>query len=452
MHWSGLWTDRSFALLWTGQTVSQLGSQVTLVALPLTAIVLLNANPVQVGLLTAAGFAPAALVGLFAGALVDRARRRELQIGCALVLTLTTASVPVANWLGLLRLEHLFALQVANGALAVFSSAAAQAYVPGLVRQDQLTDANAKLTTGNSLTRIVGPGFAGALVQLASGPMAMIVDALSFAFSAVCLLLIDKPEPRSSRGRRQSLFADIKEGLYLVLKHRLIRPLFISNGAYNFFAAIFVAVSTLFMVRELGLGAPSIGAVVACGGVGGVLGGLLATRLAERFGQGRPIVLGMVVLSAMHLVAPATFGPPLVSVPVLAAVGLLAQLSVAVMSINRTSLIQQLIPAHALGRVAATQQVVVLAAVPVGATLGGLIAEAIGLRATLAIAAVGTVVATVPLLRSALWTLDASAAEAQVEHPAAPAERSDEPPTVEHQLEQVVLRRSTPRAASGSAG
>src|SRR5215471_321834 len=139
MRGSGLWTHRSFALLWTGQTVSQLGSQVTLVALPLTAIVLLNANPVQVGLLTAAGFAPAALVGLFAGALVDRVRRRDLQIGCALVLSLTTASVPVANWLGLLRLEHLFALQVANGALAVFSSAAAQAYLPGLVRQDQLT-------------------------------------------------------------------------------------------------------------------------------------------------------------------------------------------------------------------------------------------------------------------------------------------------------------------------
>src|SRR5262249_20707974 len=151
---SGLWADRSFALLWAGQTVSQLGSQVTLVALPLTAIVLLDATPVQIGLLTAAGFAPAALIGLFAGALVDRLRRRELQICCSLLLTLTTASVPVASWMGLLRLEQLFALQVANGALAVVSSAAAQAYLPGLVRQDQLTQANARLATGTAVTRI----------------------------------------------------------------------------------------------------------------------------------------------------------------------------------------------------------------------------------------------------------------------------------------------------------
>ena len=406
MRLSGLWASRPFTLLWTGQTVSQLGSQVTLIALPLTAILVLGASPVQVGLLTAAGFAPAAVFGLFAGVLVDRARRRPLQICSQLVLAATTMSVPVAGWLGVLRLEQLFALEVLNGALAVVSTAAGQAYLPALVQPARLTEANAKLTTGSAVARMVGPGFAGALVQLASAPTAMVVDAISFVFSAACLWFIDVPEPAPRRSAKRGIASEIGEGLYLVTAHRLIRPLFVSGGAYNFFAAIFVAVYTLFMVRELGLSAAAVGAIIACGGAGGVMGGLLAEPVARRFGLGRAIVSGILVLAVMHLAVPAAFGPALITVPLLSMAGLVAQIGLAVMAVNRTTLIQRMIPAHAQGRVAATQQVVVLAAVPLGAALGGVIADAFGLRATTAVAAVGTIAATVPLLRSRLWSLE----------------------------------------------
>ena len=258
---TGLWAQRPFALLWTGQTVSQLGSQVTLVALPLTAILVLDATPVQVGLLTAIAFAPAAMFGLLAGVWVDRVQRRTMQIVCQLALAATTISVPVAAWLGVLHLEQLFAIAAINGVLAVLSSAAGQAYLPTLVCGSQLAEANAKLTTSNAGARVVGPGLAGLLIQLTSAPIAIVVDAVSFLVSAVCLTFIGVSEPTPKTSVRRGIAGEIQEGLVLVWRHRLIRPILLSGGAYNFFAAIFVAVSTLFMVRELGFEPATLGAV-----------------------------------------------------------------------------------------------------------------------------------------------------------------------------------------------
>ena len=425
-HPTGLWGQRSFALIWTGQTVSQLGSQVTLVALPLTAILVLDATPLQVGLLTATGFASAALFGLFAGVWVDRVRRRQLLIASQCVLALTTGSIPVAGWLGLLRLEHLFVLDAINGALTVLSTAAAQAYLPTLVGTKHLTDANAKLATSGSVTRVAGPGLAGGLVQVLGAPVAILADALSFLVSAACLVLIRAPEPPTTSAGKRGILGEIQEGLYLVLGHRLIRPLVLSSGAYNLFAAMFVAVYTLFMVRDLGLDPAAVGGIIAVGGLGGVLGGLAAGPVARRFGAGRAIVGGALLLALMHTAAPVAGGPAIVTVPLLAGAGLLAQLGLGVYAVNRTSLVQQLVPAHVLGRVSASQQVIGLAAVPVGAAMGGLIGEGPGPRTALAIAALGTVGAAVALLRSPLWT---ASPLAEVPEAFGPREAEpDEPP------------------------
>src|SRR5438132_1783181 len=399
-----LWTKRPFALLWTGQTVSQLGSQVTLVALPLTAILVLDATPLQVGLLTATGIATGAIFGLLAGVWVDRARRRPLQIISQIALTATTLSIPVAAWLGMLRLEQLFVVEAVNGVLAATSQLAGQAYSPSIVQSAQLAEANARLTTSTAATRVAGPSLAGVLIQLTSAPIAILADAVSFVVSAICLTFINADEPAPKTTARRSIAAEIKEGLYLVLGHRLIRPLVLSTGAYNFFAAIFVAVYTLFMVREIGFAPATVGAVIACGGIGGVLGGLAAVRLAVRVGSGRAIVVSMIVLSAAHLLAPIATGPQLVTIPLLAGAALIAQWAVGVLTVNQTTLIQQLVPAHALGRVSASQRVIVIAAAPIGAALGGVLGELFGLRATVGIAAVGSVAATAFLLRSPLWS------------------------------------------------
>ena len=306
--------------------------------------------------------------------------------------------------MGLLRLEHLFVLDAINGALTVLSTAAAQAYLPTLVGTEHLTDANAKLATSGSVTRVAGPGLAGGLVQVLGAPVAILADTLSFLVSAVCLVLIRAPEPPTTSAGKRGILGEIKEGLYLVLGHRLIRPLVLSSGAYNFFAAMFVAVYTLFMLRDLGLDPAAVGGIIAGGGLGGVLGGLAAGPVARRFGAGRAIVGGALLLALMHTAAPVAGGPAIVTVPLLAGAGLLAQLGLGVYGVNRTTLVQQLVPAHVLGRVSASQQVIGLAAVPAGAALGGLIGEGPGPRTALAIAALGTVGAAVALLRSPLWT------------------------------------------------
>jgi len=422
---TGLWRHPSFVLLWTGQTVSQLGSQVTLVALPLTAILAFRASPMQVGLLLAAGAAPAAVFGLLAGVWVDRVRRRALLIGCQLVLAVLTLSVPVAGWLGVLRLEHLFVLQGVGGALAVLSNTASQAHLPGLVQTVHLVEANAKLETSRSVTRIIGPSVAGTLVQLVGGPTAILVDALSFAFSAACLFRIRVPEAPPAARARRGLWAEIQEGLHLVLGHRLIRPIVVALALYNAFAAAFTAIEVLFMIRDLGLNPALVGIVLAGGGVGGVVGGVCAEQASRRFGIGRAIVVGAILLSVAHVAAPLAIGGPLVTAPLLFGASMLANFGLVIYSVNRASLIQQLVPAHAMGRVAATQQVVIIATVPIGAVVGGMLGEALGLRPTLGLAAAGTIVATLTLLLSPLST---AAAPPTI----APAEEhsDDHPPRV----------------------
>jgi len=394
---------RQFLLLWIGQSVSQLGSQVTLVALPLTAILVLGASPTQVGVLFAAGYLPAAAVGLLAGVWVDRLRRRPLLIACQTLQGLITLSVPLAAWLGTLAYQHLLVLQAINGALMVVSIAAGLAFLPGLVGASHLTEANAKLATSNAITRVAGPAFAGLLVQVLSAPLAIVADAISFFFSAGCVAFIRTHEPSPIRKQR-SVRSDIKEGIYLVLGHRLLRPLVLALGTYNFFAAMFTAIYTLYMVRDLGLSPAGLGAVFACAGTGGVLGGLSAERVNRRFGTGRSIVGGAVLLAVMHLVAPLAVGPPVIAGLILAAAGMLAQLGFALLQVNTATLLQQLVPAHALGRVSATQQVVGLALVPIGAALGGVLADSLGLRATVGLGAVGTTLAALTLLRSPVWS------------------------------------------------
>jgi len=202
---------------------------------------------------------------------------------CHLTLALLTLSVPVAGWLGRLRLEHLFLLEGVGGALAVLSNAASQAYVPSLVGTDHVVEANAKLATSRAVAQIVGPGLAGALVQLFSAPTAILADALSFALSAVCLLRIRVPELQPLAAARRGVWTEVHEGPYLLLRHRLLRPLVVAVGLYNLFAGLFVAVYTLFMVRALGLDPAAVGAVIAGGGIGGIVGGLGAEPASRRW-------------------------------------------------------------------------------------------------------------------------------------------------------------------------
>ncbi len=285
---SGLWRQPEFLRLWAAQTVSGLGSQVTLLALPLTAILVLEATPGQVGLLSTLGFAPSLIFGLVAGVWTDRLRRRPILVTTDVLGAALVVSVPIATWVGVLRIEQLYAVAFIAGTLLVFSSVAGSAYLPGLVGRVHVVEANASLLTSASAVRVAGPGLAGILVQLLTAPIALLLDGVSFVVSAACLLLIRKSELAPQPAGRRSVWGEIHEGLRLVLRGRLLRPLAVSVCTYNFFAGMFVTVSTLFLVRDLTLEPASIGIIWASSGVGAVLGGSPRDRSRDVSVSGRP--------------------------------------------------------------------------------------------------------------------------------------------------------------------
>jgi MFS family permease len=399
---TGLWRAPEFRKLWLGDTVSQLGSQVTLLALPLTAIVFLSAAPAQVAALTAVGFVAPAATGLLAGVWVDRLPRRPLLILTDLLRALVLGSVPLAAALGVLRIEQLYAVQLVAGGCTALADAAAQAHLPTLIGRDAVVEGNSKLASARSATRVVGPSLAGLLMQIVVAPTAILLDAASFVVSGICLLLIRQPEPSPRPRTQPNLWAEMHEGLSLVIRNRFLFPLIRATAAYNLFAGMFVAVSTVFMVRDLHLPAAWIGVIVATGGVGGVVGGVLAQPAAKRVGLGRAIIVGGLLLAVGHMAAPLAAGPTFVVVPLLASAGAMANFGLVVWLVNSTSLTQQLVPPHALGRVSATRQTIVLAAVPIGALIGGLLADAAGARLVVGMAAAGTIGSMLSLVVSPL--------------------------------------------------
>jgi len=401
----GLWQASEFRKLWLGDTVSQLGSQVTRLALPLTAIVFLSATPLHVAALTAVGSIAPAVIGLLAGVWVDRLPRRPLLIASDVGRALVLGSVPLAAACGLLHIEQLYAVQILAGGCTALADAAAQAYLPTLIGRDSVVEGNSKLQAARSATRIVGPSLAGVLLQILAAPAAILLDAASFVASAVCLLLIRQPEPAPQPKKRPDLWGEMREGLYLVVRNRFLLPLARASAAYNLFAGMFVAVYALFMVRDLHLEAAMIGVIWAVGGVGGVIGGVLAGAAARRVGLGPAIIVGGVLLAAGHVAAPVAFGPPLVVVPLLATAGAVGNFGLVLWLVNSTSLTQQIVSPHTLGRVSATRQTLVLATVPLGALIGGLLAEAAGPRLVVGLAAVGTLGSMLSLVMSPIPAL-----------------------------------------------
>src|SRR5213593_4695457 len=248
-----LWRHPDFMKLWTGETISQLGTQVTLLALPLTAVVILKANAFQVGLLSTLEFLPFILVGLPAGVWVDRLRRRRILIAGDLGRAITLGSIPIAYELHHLTIWQLYAVAFLTGVLTVFFDVSYQAYLPSLVERDQLVDGNAKLEISRSGAQLAGPGLGGLLVQALRAPVAILVDALSYLWSAMWVFLIRKKEPaieRPPEGHRP-MREDIKEGLRYVWRHPLLRPIAFCTGSSNLFSSIYLAILVLFAVRAL---------------------------------------------------------------------------------------------------------------------------------------------------------------------------------------------------------
>jgi MFS family permease len=318
----GLWRHRDFLLLWGGQTVSQVGSQVTILALPLVAIVLLKATTLQVGLLSTATTCAYLLVALPAGVVADRVSKRRVMLSCDLASVVVIGSVPVARAAGVLTLGQLYAVALAASALSAFFLVAYTSYLPSLLERGQLVDGNGKLATTQSIAQVAGPGLGALLVGLAGAAGAMAADAISFAAAAGCLALIRSREraaaggagdggtggARAGQERRERFGVQLREGLSYVLREPILRKSAAWSGTANFFVIMVDTLGPLFLIRTLHVRPAYVGLLLALGACGGVAGGLASRPLTRRVGSARLCWLSMTVFSLPGLLIPAA-GP-----------------------------------------------------------------------------------------------------------------------------------------------
>lgn len=401
-----LWRNESFLRLWGAQTISLLGSQITLLAVPLIAVVTLDASPLAVGLLAASTTLPAPLFGLLAGVWTDRLRRRPILIATDLGRAVALATIPLALLLDTLSVAFLCLVSFTLGLLGVWFDIAHPSLLPSLVRREQLVDANGRLEVSRSGALIAGPGLAGLLIQALAAPVAIIVDAVSYLVSAALLVgMAPEAEPVRSDAKR-SVWAEARQGILLVRENRLLATMAFSLSVYNLFSSMVNALLILFAVRQLGLDAAELGIVFALGSAGFPIGAAAAARVARRIGVGPAIVWGAVISDLAVLLVPVAGLVPGAALPLLVASRVIATLAGPVTAINQLSLRQHLTPDHLLGRVNATMLVLALGLVPVGGVLAGALAERIGLQATVLLAAIGVQMGFVILLRSPIRALE----------------------------------------------
>src|SRR5580765_1868558 len=390
-----LWRDPDFVKLWIGQTISEIGSRITIIALPLIAVLILNARPFQMGMLAGIGGFTSLIFGLAAGLCVDRLRRRPILIVTDLGRAAVLGSIPLSAMFGILRMQQIYAVVAVAGILTVLFDVAYQSYLPSLVERDQILEGNSKLSFSSSIAEIAGPGLTGILVQLLTAPIAILLDALSFLASALTLWLVRKPEPQVVPTPRLDVWQELTAGMRAIAKSPIRRALAGHSGTAGFFGGFFASLYVLYVISDLHLSPALLGAVMALGGVGNVVGAAIAPRLMRRAGIGAALIGSLLIMGAASLMIPLAHG----SVVRATAFLMLAQVGDVcwpVFNVCELSLRQAITPGEVLGRVNAAMQMLNRGFLPIGSVGAGILAEMIGLRPTLALGAAG-------LLLSSLW-------------------------------------------------
>ncbi len=385
----GLPRQPDFAKLWAGQTVSSFGSMFG--ALSLTALLYLHATPVQLGLLAIAQGLPVPLFALSAGAWIDRLPLRRILIAADVGRAVALLTIPAAALFGVLHIEQLYTVAFVFGLLEVVFDIAYRSYLPALVPSGELLDANAKLSASESVAEIGSPAVGGALVQAAGGPGAVLVDALTFLWSAACVSLIDREHRRARRVEQHNMLQEVAEGLRAVWKDRILRALTAANGTGRFFGGFYQALYGLFLIKTLGFSPLIVGVTIGAGGVGSLGGALLAGRMTRRFGVGGTLLISKLV--PIGVLIPLAGGPAELAFAMVVAAQLFGDPFWATYEITSTSLRQSITPERLLGRVTSSMVLVQAGLLPVGALVAGVLAEAIGVRETLWLAEIGGMLA-----------------------------------------------------------
>ncbi len=385
--------NRDFQKLWTAETISVFGSQVSALAIPLTAALILKVEPFAFALLGTIEFLPFILFTLPAGAWVDRLRRRPILISGDLGRAIALATIPAAYFLGVLTIWQLYVVAFITGTLTVFFDVANQSYLPSIIERDQLVEGNSKLQISQSAAQIAGPGIAGYLVGIVTAPFAILLDSLSFLVSAFFVFLIRRPEPPvvhhldESGKPKASIVSEVRDGLRFVLGHPSLRAISAGTATSNLFFSIAFAVYILYVVRDLGLSPETIGIVFAIANVGTLSGAVLANRIAKWFGLGAAIIGALFIGSFFPLLV-AIAPPGNAAIPFLIVGGVLGGIGQMVYNINQVSYRQAICPPRMQGRMNATVRFLVWGTMPIGSIIGGVLASNIGLHETIWIGAI----------------------------------------------------------------
>ncbi|MEV0199022.1 MFS transporter [Nonomuraea sp. NPDC050691] len=398
---TGVLRSPDFIRFLSSHVANELGSNISRVAFPLVAVLVLNAGAFEVGLLSALQTAAFLAIGLPAGVWVDRLSKRRVMITADLLRFALLASIPIAYALGLLSIGMMLVVALLAGTAQVFDDVADQTYLPELVDKQSLSSGNSKLEFVRSGGALAGPSLGGVLVQALGPPLTVLATALASLGSALFIASIRTPERRVPADDRQGgMWQGIREGLVFVWGDRLLRPIVAATAGTNLCISAVLGLSVLFLADEVGLAPGVIGVLLMSGAVGGLLGGLTGTRLFARYGTARVTWLSIAVTSPFGLLLPMTQADWRVSFFTITSVAL--SWGAILYNVGQLTYRQMVAPEGMLGRINATVRFVVWSTMPVGALLGGLVAQHVGVRTALWVFMSGRLVSFVPLLFSPL--------------------------------------------------
>lgn len=392
-----LWRDRAFLAVWSASTISVFGSLITRTALPFAAILVLDAGPLEISAIRSAELIAGLVIGLVAGAWVDRLRRRPILIWADLGRAVLLASIPLAFVFFELTLVHLLVVAFAAAVLSTFFDVADNAYLPTVVSRRKLVAANSALTATGSVAEFSAFGIGGFLIELFKAPIAIAIDAVTFVVSALLLATIRKQEPPPTPHEdREPVLHEIREGIRIVARSPLLRALALSHGGTHILWGIFGTSYLLFALDELSLGPAAVGVIAALGGIGSLAGSALAPLMVRRVGIGWSIVLGIVgftIGNALIPLAPASGALLGISLGALFLIGqqLIGDSLATVYEVAVTSVVQASVTDRVLGRVNASIATFTTLLTLAGAIAGGVIAETWGLRAAFWVGLAGAV-------------------------------------------------------------
>jgi len=395
------WTDRNFRRLWVGSSASWFGAEIGELAIPLLALITLSATPGEMGLLRTMQFLPFLLATLPLGVLVDRCRKRPLMIGADLGRFVLIGGIPVLIWTGAGHIELVYVFVFAAAMLTVLCQLSDFAFLPRVVTQERLLDANSKLTATQSAAEIGGKGLGGLLVQALTAPFAVLFNAAGYLVSAFAISRIDVDERIERSAERRSVWREVAEGLRIVVRNKYLRPLLSESTTYNLFFELFLVGLIVFAVRDIGLSPALIGLAFTIGAVGTFLGAWFGTRVAGRFGYGRVLLVTFLVgnSASVLLVLLNDKGTAMV---ILASVFFLMGLGTGIANVHATSLRQTVVPSALHGRVNAAYRMVSWGAIPIGASLGGLIGTQFSAHTAMLVGALGVPLGTIWIAASAI--------------------------------------------------